>query len=296
MHSAARASHTSHRPCSPDAGVRRMRRGCRRATVASLTFLSMIGTLGPVAPARAGISLAAAQHHLRRVNDRAHDRQVAIRSFHRQLARLAGRANDARRDAVPKPWIRARQADDANAHAELRVRMHKRLQAIGRERAAIQRRLSAAQRAVEKIARERERTVAMIWRIRPIGFCPVRGPHEVADDFGAARWFDGRYHAHMGNDIMAPYGTPVVAPFDGRAVASPGGLGGLAVKVHGAAGYVYNAHLSRYGTLGTVDAGTVVGYVGATGNAAGGAPHNHLEWHPGDGGAVDPHALLMQVC
>jgi murein DD-endopeptidase MepM/ murein hydrolase activator NlpD len=95
---------------------------------------------------------------------------------------------------------------------------------------------------------------------------------------------------------MAPYGTPVVAPFDGRAVASPGGLGGLAVKVHGAAGYVYNAHLSRYGTLGTVDAGTVVGYVGATGNAAGGAPHDHFEWHPGGGGAVDPHALLMQVC
>ena len=174
--------------------------------------------------------------------------------------------------------------------------MRKRLRSIGRERAAIQRRLNAAHRAVEKIGRERERTVATIWRIRPIGFCPVRGPHEVADDFGAPRWVDGSYHAHMGNDIMAPYGTPIVAPFDGRAVASPGGLGGLAVKVHGAAGYVYNAHLSRYGTLGTVDAGTVVGYVGTTGNAAGGAPHDHFEWHPGGGSAVDPHSDLMQVC
>ena len=181
-------------------------------------------------------------------------------------------------------------------HAELRTRMRKRLRSIGRERAAIQRRLNAAHRAVEKIARERERTVVTIWRIRPIGFCPVRGPHEVADDFGAPRWVGGSYHAHMGNDIFAPYGTPIVAPFDGRAVASPGGLGGLAVKVHGAAGYVYNAHLSRYGTLGTVDAGTVVGYVGTTGNAAGGSPHDHFEWHPGGGSAVDPHADLTQVC
>jgi murein DD-endopeptidase MepM/ murein hydrolase activator NlpD len=296
MYSAARGRHISHRPCSTDPDMRRPRGGCRRLTVASLTFLSMIGTLGPIAPARAGTSLAAAQHHLRQVNDRAHDRRVAIRSFHRQLARLAGRADDARRNAVPKPWIRARQADDANAPAELRARMHERLRAIGRERAAIHRRLSAAHRAMDVIARERERTVATIWRIRPIGFCPVRGPHVVSDDFGASRWVDGRHHAHMGNDIMAPFGTPVVAPFDGRAVASPSALGGLAVKVHGVAGYVYNAHLSRYGALGSVDAGTVVGYVGATGNAAGGAPHNHFEWHPGDGPAVDPHAVVMQVC
>ena len=297
VNSIDRGSRISGRPCSEE-GAKALRHGCtvfgRPAVILVTTFL-LLGLHGSMPSARAATSLAGAEHHLRQVNDRAHERQLAIRSFRRQLGRLAGRADDARRDAAPKPAIRARQTDD-NRHAELRARMRKRLRSIGRERAAIQRRLSAAHRAVEKIARERERTVAMIWRIRPIGFCPVRGPHEVSDDFGAPRWDDGRYHAHMGNDIMAPYGTPIVAPFDGRAVASPGGLGGLAVKVYGAAGYVYNAHLSRYGTLGFVDAGTVVGYVGATGNAVGGAPHDHFEWHPGGGSAVDPYADLMQVC
>ncbi len=44
-------------------------------------------------------------------------------------------------------------------------------------------------------------------------------------------------------------------------------LGGLEVRVTGSRGYVYNAHLSSYGTLGYVRAGTVIGYVGATGDA-----------------------------
>ncbi len=297
LYSAERGSHISH-PLCPEEVCGRPRRhgyaGTARVAAILVTTLLLSGFLGSLSSARASTSLAGAEHHLRQVNDRAHERQLAIRAFHRQLGRLAGRVDDARRDAAPKPAIRARQDDDARA--ERRARMRRRLRSIGRERSAIQRRLNAAHRAVEKIARERERTIATIWRIRPIGFCPVRGPHEVADDFGAPRWEDGKYHPHMGNDIMAAYGTPIVAPFDGRAVAAPGGLGGLAVKVFGAAGYVYNAHLSRYGTLGIVDAGTVVGYVGATGNAVGGAPHDHFEWHPGGGSAVDPYAELMQVC
>ena len=298
VYSAERGSHIWNRPCSEEVVGPAPCHGSResgRIAMFLVATLLLLGLHGSLPSARAATSLAGAEHHLREVNDRAHERQLAIRSFHRQLGRLAGHADDARRDAVPKPAIRARQDDD-NTRADLSARMRKRLRSIGRERAAIQRRLNAAHRAVEKIARERDRTVAMIWRIRPIGFCPVRGPHEVSDDFGAPRWVDGRYHAHMGNDIMAPYGTPIVAPFDGRAVASPSGTGGLAVKVHGAAGYVYNAHLSRYGSLGSVDAGTVVGYVGATGNASGGAPHDHFEWHPGGGSAVDPHVDLMQVC
>jgi hypothetical protein len=44
--------------------------------------------------------------------------------------------------------------------------------------------------------------------------------------------------------MFAADGTPVVAPFPGEAVATPNELGGLAVTVYGAPGYVYNAHLS----------------------------------------------------
>jgi murein DD-endopeptidase MepM/ murein hydrolase activator NlpD len=81
--------------------------------------------------------------------------------------------------------------------------------------------------------------------------------------------------------------------------------------VSGASGYVYNAHLDHYGTLGSVSAGTVVGYVGNTGDARGGATHDHFEWHPSPipsqlwrspygytniDGAIDPFPYLNQVC
>ncbi len=125
--------------------------------------------------------------------------------------------------------------------------------------------------------------------------CPVRGTRVIANNFGIiVRKPDVPVHVHQGNDITAYYGTPIVAPFDGTAVTAANGLGGMAVKVYGAGGYVYNAHLSRYGKLGAVKAGDVIGYVGATGDAGG--PHNHFEWHPGGGGAVDPYPYLAAVC
>jgi murein DD-endopeptidase MepM/ murein hydrolase activator NlpD len=129
----------------------------------------------------------------------------------------------------------------------------------------------------------------------PFQACPVDGPVSVADNFGVMVNIPGvPKHIHQGNDMAAATGTPIVAPFDGSAVASPNGLGGEAVKVYGDAGYVYNAHLSAYGKLGHVSAGDVIGYVGSTGDAT--SPHDHFEWHPGDGPAVDPHDLLMSVC
>jgi peptidoglycan LD-endopeptidase LytH len=145
----------------------------------------------------------------------------------------------------------------------------------------------------------------------PFSYCPVQGPHAYSDDFGAPRYTTNPPHPHAGNDIFSPRGTPIVAPFDGYASNASGGLGGMSVIVTGSQGYVYNAHLDHIGTLGSVSAGTVVGYVGNTGDAAGGATHDHFEWHPSPvpsqlwrspygytdiNGAVDPFPYLNQVC
>ena len=129
----------------------------------------------------------------------------------------------------------------------------------------------------------------------PLLTCPVHGKGSFSRDFGAPR-FSGGYHPHAGNDVFAAEGTPIVAPFDGIAVATPNALGGLAVKVFGRPGYVYNAHLNRYGKLGSVRAGEVIGLAGSTGNAAGGPPHNHFEFHPGNGSPVDPYPYLVAAC
>ncbi len=136
---------------------------------------------------------------------------------------------------------------------------------------------------------------AWIGRYGVFQTCPVRGWHVVTNNFGViVRKPDVPVHVHQGNDITALYGTPIVAPFAGTAVTAANVLGGMAVKVYGANGYVYNAHLSRYGMLGTVKAGDVIGYVGASGDAGG--PHDHFEWHPWNGVAVDPYPYLAAVC
>jgi len=147
----------------------------------------------------------------------------------------------------------------------------------------------------------------------PLYVCPVQGRFSLGDDFGAPR-YSGGYHPHAGNDIFAAENTPIVAPFPGTAFADPNTLGGNAVVVRGKDGYVYNAHLVAYGRLGDVHTGDVIGYVGNTGDAQGGATHDHFEWHPyhptinwvssygyatvpsGDPPAVDPFPYLRPAC
>ncbi|HEV8088158.1 MAG TPA: M23 family metallopeptidase [Actinomycetota bacterium] len=125
--------------------------------------------------------------------------------------------------------------------------------------------------------------------------CPVPSFTTIYNNFGMiVRLPHVPVHVHQGDDVMAPTGSPILAPFDGYATSGRSKLGGLEVRVFGVDGYVYNAHLSRLGSLGYVTAGDIVGYVGSTGDATG--PHDHIEWHPGDGVAVDPNPLLTAAC
>lgn len=141
--------------------------------------------------------------------------------------------------------------------------------------------------------------------------CPVDGPRAFGDGFGAPRYAGG-YHPHAGVDILAPYGTPIRATFDGAARASQNTLGGLTVYVYGASGYTYNAHMSAYSenSNGPVRAGDIIGYVGSTGDA-GSIDHDHFEFHPRSipaswpvssygysvvGSALNPYPLLVDAC
>jgi hypothetical protein len=105
------------------------------------------------------------------------------------------------------------------------------------------------------------------------------------------------FHLHQGNDIWAATGTPVRAPFDGSVRYSDGGLGGLGVYLTLPDGtYFYNAHLSAtvrgLSSGSSVKQGQVIGFVGSSGNADGGAPHDHFEIHPKGGPAVNPKPIL----
>jgi murein DD-endopeptidase MepM/ murein hydrolase activator NlpD len=122
--------------------------------------------------------------------------------------------------------------------------------------------------------------------------CPVAGPTSFVDSFGWPRVG----HTHQGIDMISPAGTPVVAAHPGTVSHSSSTSGGIQAYVHGSAGYSFYAHLSGYSSAGgSVSAGTVIGFVGSTGNA-GSVNHLHFEWHPGGGAAVNPYQMLLAVC
>ena len=131
---------------------------------------------------------------------------------------------------------------------------------------------------------------------------PVGEPYSFIDSWGFPRMMGTEYqHGHQGTDIMAPFGTPLYAAERGVVIrVGSDVLGGTKLWVKGQSGtYYYYAHLQGYaegvgeGTL--VEAGDVVGFVGDTGNAKGGAPHLHFQVHPGGGEPVNPYGLLKVV-
>jgi murein DD-endopeptidase MepM/ murein hydrolase activator NlpD len=132
---------------------------------------------------------------------------------------------------------------------------------------------------------------------------PVYGPSGYGDTFGAPRG-DVPGGWHHGDDIFAPLGAPILAVADGVVFSvGPNPIGGNRLWLQDDAGnQFYYAHLSAYTPLarnGThVHAGDVLGFVGNTGDAAGGPYHLHFEVHPasllflGYDGAVDPTPYL----
>ena len=101
---------------------------------------------------------------------------------------------------------------------------------------------------------------------------------------------------HHGLDFAAPSGTPIRAVGAGEIIgAGWDGAYGNRINVRHADGTVtLYGHMSRFArTSGSVGAGTVIGYVGATGNTTG--PHLHLEVRPNGGGlddAINPYDWL----
>ncbi|MBV8159681.1 MAG: M23 family metallopeptidase [Acidimicrobiia bacterium] len=128
------------------------------------------------------------------------------------------------------------------------------------------------------------------------GHFPVAGMANWSDDWLMPR-FTPTFHLHQGNDIFAAGGTPIRATFDGTVTFSQEPVGGNDVYLHQSNGtFFFCAHAASFApgiTSGqTVKQGTIVGFVGNTGDAQGGATHCHFEVHPNCGPAVDPKPTL----
>lgn len=128
---------------------------------------------------------------------------------------------------------------------------------------------------------------------------PVDGvkTKNLTDTWGAAR-SQGR--SHEGIDIMAPRGTKVYSTTEGIITSlKSNNLGGKVIWILGPSGsWHYYAHLSdqRRGLNegDYIQKGTLIGYVGNTGNARHTAPHLHYGLYlSGKGrGAVNPYPYL----
>lgn len=119
------------------------------------------------------------------------------------------------------------------------------------------------------------------------------GLRDISPNFGDPR----PNRLHEGEDLMAVKGTPIVSPTAAVVIRTDYGAGeGNAVYTANPGGetFVYY-HLDRYAegiAAGQVLApGSLIGYVGNTGDASGGAAHLHFEIHS-NGVPIDPFLRL----
>jgi murein DD-endopeptidase MepM/ murein hydrolase activator NlpD len=115
--------------------------------------------------------------------------------------------------------------------------------------------------------------------------CPIPGA-QIIQQFGPTSFaiepsFGGYLHFHTGVDVLAGYGTPIVAAAGGKVTAAgPANYFGIRVEVTDSFGMVeIYAHMSQVTVaLGQeVQQGQKVGYVGSTGLSIGAHLHFQLE-------------------
>ncbi|HET9025210.1 MAG TPA: M23 family metallopeptidase [Burkholderiaceae bacterium] len=198
----------------------------------------------------------------------------------------SAKASDAVKATAPKaaPAKPAKERPAKKKAAKKKAAKKKHREAKQSAREKLENSLTAQQRA---------------WRSELMGLkgyaFPVAGKHSFSDTFGAYR---SDVPAHVGADVFASFGTPIVAVADGR-IYRVGTLkiSGNRLWLRDRNGFRYfYAHLSDFAAAAyngaDVHAGEVIGFVGNTGDAEPTPPHLHFEVHMPDGAVVNPTPFL----
>jgi murein DD-endopeptidase MepM/ murein hydrolase activator NlpD len=216
-----------------------------------------------------------------RVRDLRNQMQVTVKTIRTARDAIAQRKAELDRDHARldsrKDQLAAARSRHRETLAEVRSHKHELEGDLSKISAKIQEQLAQFDGGALPAGPIRAGSGDMIW--------PVNGP--LTSGFGM-RW--GRMHE--GIDISAPTGTPIRAAKSGSIVLASayGGYGNYTCISHGGGQSTCYGHQSGFAlTAGSVSQGTVIGYVGSTGNSTG--PHLHFEVRI-NGQAVDPLGYL----
>jgi murein DD-endopeptidase MepM/ murein hydrolase activator NlpD len=202
-----------------------------------------------------------------------------------EVVRIAYASATARDRVTAPATAQPKQADAAPAKKARKPKKKKaRKELTGRQK-------------LERAVTRRQKAEAGALLAAPGYAFPVAGGHNFSDDYGAPRQDTG---THIGNDVFAAFGTPVVAVADGRLYRVgtrkvPGNR--LWLRDRNGHRFFY-AHLSDFAAAAyngaDVHAGEVIGFVGNTGDAEPTPPHVHFEVHLADHSPVNPFPFLTK--
>lgn len=184
-------------------------------------------------------------------------------------------------EASLKQVLAEQQAQANNVAAEI-YRLQLQEEARRQQAAAS----AASPSGVTSVASYSQNAGSVLW--------PVPGYNAISSPFGYRMSpIYGMAEFHLGVDIPAPSGTPIVAVQDGTVMMSNSdwSYGNNVVIYHGNGMSTLSAHMSGFNCYPgqQVKAGDVVGYVGSTGASTG--AHLHFEVHI-NGQRVNPSAYI----